>query len=151
MKQVYVGMAAVIEKEGKFLVMKRSPKKDFEPEAWETVTGRLEEEESPIQGTLREVKEETDLEVEIIIPLDTGFFYRGGKDFPMVFIAYYCRYISGKVKLTWEHSEYKWITLSEALEIPDLRHFHAMFNNLKNLKKYLPEDFKYTFSQITPV
>ncbi len=146
MKQVYVGMAAVIEKKGKFLVLKRTKERDFEPEAWETVTGRLEKDESPIDGILREVNEETGLKVEVILPLDTGFFYRGGKEFPMVFIAYYCKYLEGEVKLTWEHSEYKWISLEEALDLPDLKHFHQMFENLRNLKEYLPEEFKFDFS-----
>ena len=146
MKKVYVGMAAVIEKEGNFLILKRSPKKDFEPESWETVTGRLENDESPVEGILREVMEETSLEVEVVLPLDTGFFYRGGKEFPMVFIAYYCRYLKGEVRITWEHSEFKWISLSEAIEMLDLKHFHVMFKNLEKLKKYLPSDFRYSFS-----
>ena len=151
MKQVYVGMGAVIEKDGKYLVLKRSKDKDFQPEAWETVTGRLEQDESPNNAILREVKEETDLNVEIILPLDTGFFYRGGKEFPMVFIAYYCKYVDGKINLSWEHSEFKWITLQEALDMSDLKHFHFMFKNLKNLKKYLPDDFKFQFSPVAPV
>ncbi len=146
MKKVYVGMAAIIEKDDEFLVLKRSPKKDFEPEAWETVTGRLEKDESPVEGVLREVMEETSLEVEVVMPLDTGFFYRGGKEFPMVFIAYYCRYLKGEVKITWEHTEFKWISLSEALEMPELKYFHLMFKNLEKLKRYLPKDFRYSFS-----
>ncbi|MCE7741954.1 MAG: NUDIX domain-containing protein [Candidatus Heimdallarchaeota archaeon] len=146
MKKVYVGMAAVIEKDEKFLILKRSKDRDFEPEAWETVTGRLEADESPVTGVLREVEEETSLKVEVILPLDTGFFYRGGKEFPMVFISYYCKYVEGNVNLTWEHSEYKWITLQEALDLPDLKHFHVMLQNLRNLKKSLPENFKYSFS-----
>ncbi len=151
MKQVYVGMAAVIERDSKFLILKRTKDKDFEPEAWETVTGRLESDESPVEAILREVSEETGLTVDVILPLDTGFFYRGGKEFPMVFISYYCRYIEGEVKLSWEHSEYKWVTLNDAIELPDLRHFHVMFSNLKNLKNHLPEDFKYGFSKIPPM
>lgn len=148
MKQVYVGMGAVIERDSKFLVLKRSKDKDFQPEAWETVTGRLEQDESPNDAILREVKEETGLDVEIILPLDTGFFYRGGKEFPMVFIAYYCKYVGGEINLSWEHSEFKWITLEEALDIPDLKHFHFMFKNLKNLKEYLPKEFKFQFSPV---
>ena len=146
MKKVYVGMAAVIEKENKFLVLKRSAEKDFEPEMWETVTGRLESDESPVKGILREVEEETSLEVEVLYPIDIGFFYRGGKEFPMVFISFYCKYIKGEVKTTWEHSEYKWITLNEALELKDLNHFHVMFRNIKEMKKNLPEEFKFEFS-----
>ncbi|MHA1203089.1 MAG: NUDIX domain-containing protein [Candidatus Heimdallarchaeaceae archaeon] len=148
MKQVYVGMAAVIEKDEKYLILKRSKERDFEPEAWETVTGRLEKDESPVMGVQREIMEETGLKAEVIFPLDVGFFYRGGKEFPMVFISFYCKYIEGEVEITWEHSEYKWISLDEAIDLQDLKHFHMMFKNLKKMKKYLPEDFKFDFSVI---
>ncbi len=150
MKQVYVGMAALIEKDGKYLIMKRSAERDFEPNTWETVTGRLEADESPNVGIVREVKEETGLDVEVIMPVDTGFFYRGGKEFPMVFISYYCKHIKGEVKLDWEHTEFDWITIDEALENQDLKHFTKMFINLKNLKKYLPENFRFQFSSVQP-
>ena len=148
MKQVYVGMAAVIEKENKFLILKRSDERDFEAGMWETVTGRLEADESPVIGVQREIEEETGLKADVVYPLDIGFFYRGGKEFPMVFISFYCKYIEGEVKITWEHSEYKWVTLEEAILLPDLRHFHVMFKNLQKMKEYLPEDFKYDFSVI---
>ncbi|MHA1224857.1 MAG: NUDIX domain-containing protein [Candidatus Heimdallarchaeaceae archaeon] len=146
MKQVYVGMAAVIEKNGKFLILKRSADKDFEPNNREVVTGRLEAEEDPAKGILREVQEETNLEVEVVMPIDTGFFYRGGKEFPMVFISYYCKYVSGEIKLSWEHSEYQWVSLEEALKMQDLRHFHNMFSNIQKLKKYVPDDFQFSLS-----
>lgn len=148
MKEVYVGMAAVIEKDDKYLILKRSEEKDFAPSTWETVTGRLDADESPIDGILREVEEETKLKVKVQYPLDVGFFYRGGKEFPMVFISFYCKYLEGEVSITWEHSEYKWITLEEAIQLPDLRYFHIMFKNLKEMKKHLPEDFKFSYSSL---
>jgi 8-oxo-dGTP diphosphatase len=141
-------MAAIIEKDDKFLILKRSSEKDFAPSTWETVTGRLDADESPVDGIIREVEEETSLKVDIQFPIDVGFFYRGGKEFPMVFISFYCKYLEGDVSITWEHSEYKWITLEEALKLPDLQHFHVMFKNLKEMKKYLPNDFNFKYSSI---
>ncbi|MCG3219937.1 MAG: NUDIX domain-containing protein [Candidatus Heimdallarchaeota archaeon] len=151
MKKVYVGMAAIIEKDNKILVMKRSKEKDFEPNKWETVTGRLDADESPVDGILREVNEETKLKVDVQYPLDVGFFYRGGKEFPMVFISFYCKYLEGDVKITWEHSEYKWVSLEEAINLPDLSHFHVMFKNLKEMKKHLPNDFRFEYSSLPKV
>lgn len=148
MKQVYVGMAAIIEKEDKILILKRSPEKDFAPDSWEVVTGRLEKDESPVNGIIREVKEETGLHVDVVLPVDTGFFYRGSKEFPMVFISYYCKYLSGEVEIGWEHSEYKWVNLDDAIKNKDLEHFKIMLNNLKKMKKYLPNDFRLQFSNI---
>jgi 8-oxo-dGTP diphosphatase len=142
MKQFYVGIGAAIEKENKFLVLLRSPEKDVGANMWEIVTGRLELDENPIIGLLREVKEEVQLDVEVIIPIDTGFFYRGSKDYPMIFIVYWCRYLSGDVTLSWEHSEYKWLTLEEAINDQKLDLYKSRFETIRKLKEYLPSNFK---------
>jgi len=142
MKQFYVAIGALIEKENRFLVLKRSPEKDVGGNLWEFITGRLEEEEEPTIGVLREVKEEVNLDVEIIMPIHTTFFYRGSKDFPMVFIVYWCRYLQGEVKLSWEHNEYNWITLEEAISSEELNIFRKVFINVKKLKSYIPSNFK---------
>jgi len=140
MKKLYVGMGAALEKDSKFLILKRSDSKDFAPNAWEIITGRLEEEESPRDGILREILEETSLKAEIVMPVDTGFFYRGGKEFPMVFISYWCRYIEGEVSLSWEHREFKWASIEEVLEEPTLDHFYNMFERIRRLKQHLPDN-----------
>ncbi len=141
MKQFYVGLAGIIEKDGKFLVLKRSPDKDFAPNCWEPVTGRLEEAENPEDGILREIEEEIGIKTKIAMPVDTSFFYRGSKEFPMVFIVFWCKYIDGTVKLGWEHTEYKWITPDEAFDELTLDHFHHMFKRILKLKEHLPTDF----------
>ncbi|NHJ40355.1 MAG: NUDIX domain-containing protein [Asgard group archaeon] len=141
MKQFYVGVGAAIEKNNKFLVLLRSPEKDVGANMWEIVTGRLEIDENPITGLLREVKEEVDLEVEVIMPIDTGFFYRGSKDYPMIFIVYWCRYLSGEVKISWEHSEYKWLSLEEAINDPKMEFYTSRFKIIKKLKEFIPVNF----------
>ncbi len=141
MKKLYVGMGAAIEKDDKFLILKRTESKDFAPSAWEVITGRIEEEESPTDGILREVVEETGLIAEIVMPIETGFFYRGGKEFPMVFISYWCRHLDGDVKLSWEHDQFKWASIEEIMEEPTMNHFHSMFEKIRRIKQYLPEDF----------
>ncbi len=142
MKQFYVAVGALIEKENQFLVLKRSPEKDVGANLWEFITGRLEEEEDPTIGVLREIREEVNLEVEVIMPIYTTFFYRGSKEFPMVFIVYWCRFLQGEVELSWEHTEYKWITLNEAIKSEELEIFRTPFVNVKKLKDFLPENFK---------
>lgn len=141
MKKLYVGMGAAVEKDGKFLILKRSDSKDFAPNAWEIITGRIEKEESPRDGILREISEETGLNADIVMPMDTGFFYRGGKEFPMVFISYWCRCVGGDVKLSWEHSEFRWASIEEILEEPTMDHFYRMFERIDLLKQHLPEGF----------
>ena len=139
MKKLYIGMGAAVEKEGMFLILKRSDAKDFAPNTWEIITGRIEEEESPIDGILREVSEETGLNTDIVMPIETGFFYRGGKEFPMVFISYWCRYTGGEVNLSWEHDQFKWASIEEILEEPTMNHFYRMFERIRLLKQHLPD------------
>lgn len=142
MTQFYVAVGAVIERDDKFLLLKRSPEKDFKPGVWEIVTGRLEREEQPVQGVLREVEEEVGLTVKVVMPIHTTFFYRGSKEFPMVFITYWCRHLDGDVSLSWEHSEFKWVTMDDALEIYKDSPFFPEFANLKKLKQHLPTGFQ---------
>jgi len=141
MKSFFVGLTGLVERNEKFLVLKRSADKDLAPNSWEPVTGRLEEEENPRDGILREIQEETRIKAQVVMPVDTWFFYRGGKEFPMVFIAFWCKHVKGEVKLGWEHSEYKWIKLSEAIGDPTLEHFHQCFEHIRKLKHHLPKDF----------
>lgn len=84
--------------------------------------------------------EETGLNTETVMPIDAGFFYRGGKEFPMVFISYWCRYVSGDIKLNWEHDQFKWARIEEILEVPTMNHFYRMFERIRQLKQHLPED-----------
>jgi 8-oxo-dGTP pyrophosphatase MutT (NUDIX family) len=100
----------------------------------------LEEEETPRDGILREILEETGLKAEIVMPVDTGFFYRGGKEFPMVFISYWCRYVEGEINLSWEHNQFKWTSIEEILEEPTMNHFYRLFERISQLKQYLPEN-----------
>ena len=55
--------AAVIERDGRFLLGKRSPTKRSAPGVWHAVCGRLEPGESEVECVEREVREETGLRV----------------------------------------------------------------------------------------
>lgn len=64
---------AVIVKENKFLMLKFS-KKTNAGERWIFPGGRMEENDFPKEALVREVKEETNLEVEITSSIITCFF-----------------------------------------------------------------------------
>ncbi|MFX1416555.1 MAG: NUDIX domain-containing protein [Promethearchaeota archaeon] len=143
MKQFYVAMGAIVESDKGVLVLKRAPEKDFAPDTWEVVTGRLEMGENPEEGVIREIVEETGIKAKLIMPVHTSFFYRGSEEYPMVFIDFWCRYLDGDVNLSWEHSEYEWISLDYALQNPDLKPFHNSFTRILGLKLHLPSDFSF--------
>jgi len=143
MKKFFVGVAGAIEKNGQVLVLKRSPEKDVGANLWEVVTGRLEAEENPEIGVLREIEEEVGLKAEVVMPINTKFFYRGGKEFPMILISFWCRYLSGEVKISWEHSEYKWLKIDDAINDSDMHFFTEEFKRIKQLMESLKDTFRY--------
>lgn len=116
-----VATGAIIENSstGKILLLKRSEQKDFTPGIWEYITGRLYQFEEPEDGLKREIKEETGLEVEIIKPISIFHIFRGEKtaENELVGIMYWCRTNTEEVKVSEEHSGYRWITAGEALKM----------------------------------
>ena len=59
-------IAAIIEREGRFLLGKRSPLRLSAPGYWCPISGRVEPGESRAQAVVREVREETGLRVRAL-------------------------------------------------------------------------------------
>ena len=73
--------------------------------------------EDPFEGLKREVKEETGLRIEILLPIDVQHFTRDdGQKVTMV--IFLCRKLSRGVVLSEEHSEYRWAGLKEKEAVP---------------------------------
>ena len=102
---MYVGAAAIIQRDGLILIAKRAPDHPHGGRGEREVpSGRLEAGESLEQGLAREVMEETGLEVRIIAPFSTWCVPHH-----MIGVVFVCDYVSGKVCLTSEHTECKWV------------------------------------------
>lgn len=105
--------AIVFRGDGKFLALRRGETAPSHPLAWDLPGGELEYGEDPINGIVREIREETGLEVSEVEPFDVlsqenpaGFW---------VTIAYRCKSTTDKVVLSYEHNEYKWVSKEEFL------------------------------------
>lgn len=85
------------------------------PGAWDIPGGRLEQGEDPFTGLQRETKEETGLDIEIIKPLDIHYFVRDDGQ-QITLLIFLCSLRSHDVKLSQEHTEYKWVDLKEPIE-----------------------------------
>jgi 8-oxo-dGTP diphosphatase len=107
---------AIIVREGKYLILLRSPKAKFFPEHWDFPGGKLEENESPKEGIKREVIEETGLNVEIG---EVVGIYEMNLEPDVVhkFTVYSVLEDTGEVKLSHEHTEFKWVTKDELLKL----------------------------------
>lgn len=124
-----VTSTAIIHKDGKFLITKRSPHKKAFPNKWTVPGGGLETDDytsTPkttadhwyyaIEHSLRrEILEEVNLEVgKMNYLLDMAFIRPDG--WPVVVLSYYCPYKSGAVKLDEDAVDHAWVTFEEARE-----------------------------------
>jgi len=122
-----VTATAIIYKDGKYLILQRSPNKKAFPLRWTVPGGGLDAKDyintpktNPdawyfaVENSLkREIKEEVGLEVENLkYLLDLVFIRPDG--IPVVTFSYYCDWKSGDVKLNDENVDYKWVTYEEA-------------------------------------
>ena len=105
-----VVMAAVVEKDGKYMICRRGPGRKLEG-VWEFPGGKLEAGETPEHVLARELREELKIETDIGPILDAQL----ESEFNEFIILYYrARIISGEPALT-EHSEIKYVRPSELM------------------------------------
>lgn len=105
-------MAAVVFREGRLLAMRRSADAEAGAGLWETISGRVEEDEEPLHALMREVAEESGLEVTLEPrPVDAYAARRG--ELPMTVIVYRADWVSGEVQRSDEHDDHVWCTPEE--------------------------------------
>ena len=117
---------AIILKENKILVTQRSDKMKL-PLKWEFPGGKIEKNETDENCLLREIREELNLEIEIIEKLESKSF--DYETFSINLIPFVAKYLSGEIVLA-EHNDFKWLVKEElnfldwaAADIPVLDEF----------------------------
>jgi len=124
-KNFRVPQKAAIKNGAKYLILKRSPDSDVYPNRWDFAGGRLEHGEKPEKGLEREVREETGLRVEVKSP-EFVFCERIKAHFNY-HVIFGCG-LNGKntaVKLSREHTEYRWATKKEILKLKTENYLRA--------------------------
>lgn len=89
---------------------------------WEFPKGLIDPHESPREAALREVREETGLEIRLIPDFqeEIGYFYRRRETGTLVKkqVVYFLGEAPSKeVKLSWEHHQARWASFAEALAL----------------------------------
>ena len=98
------------------MAIRRTETAPTRPLCWDLPGGDLEFGEDPMQGIIRETKEEVGLNFEYLELWDIAAIVVPEGDF-WVTIAYKAKYDSGEVKLSYEHDEFKWVTPEEFLQL----------------------------------
>lgn len=115
----------------KFLTLKRSPSDNSRPNCWDLCGGNVMWSELHNESLIREVKEESGLEMVNLKPIQILTSFEEEKKVYYLFIGYIAQSVSDHVILSSEHTEYKWVTKEEFLTLVS-----APF--LVNLIKLLP-------------
>ena len=105
-------VAALIEKDGKYLIARRN---HGDPEAngkWEFPGGKVEENENEFDAIEREMREEFEVEVNAIEFLCNSIVAYTARTIELR--LYLCRYLSGEFKLH-DHHEIKWVTKEDII------------------------------------
>ncbi len=76
MKKVYLALKALIIKNGKILIIKRTSKEDCFKGQWDIPGGGIKFGEDPIEGLKREVKEEAGIDICVIKPIRIWTFFQ---------------------------------------------------------------------------
>jgi 8-oxo-dGTP pyrophosphatase MutT (NUDIX family) len=118
----------LVNDEKKILILKRSKKVRTYKGLWGGVAGYVEKDERPYETALKEIKEEVGLEnedVELLKQLDpisfTDYYESKKYDwkiFPFLFKIKEKR----KIKIDWEHSQYRWISSSQIQKFETVPH-----------------------------
>ena len=111
MKAYGLTVRGIIKKNNELLVLKRHPKSRTDPEMWELPGGKVESGEFFTDALVREIKEETNLDVSVgdfCEAIQNDYSHKR-----TVQIMMYLENIEGEVKISDEHTDWKWATLEE--------------------------------------
>lgn len=101
-----VAAAVYVFRDDRLLLLKRvAPPQTFAPPG-----GRLNINEDPVSGALREAQEECGMDVEIFGVAQTWFGVYAAGTSPILCINYLAESFRGEPQLSGEHTEYVWVS-----------------------------------------
>jgi len=126
----------LINNDGKLLILKRSRMVKTYKGLWGGVAGYIEENEKPFETALKEIREEVGIEkksatfIRQIEPIEFTDFHDGRKyDWVIHPFLFKVKNV-GKLKIDWEHSEYKWIDPSEIESFDTVPYFKDVVSEI---------------------
>lgn len=99
---------SVIQKNGKYLLLKRASHSKSFPGMWDFPGGKHNPGETPFESVIRETKEETSFDIQPGEEIKT-MSYKDDK-YDLLFHYFIPKSISEDFKLSPDHSDFMWIT-----------------------------------------
>jgi 8-oxo-dGTP diphosphatase len=118
-------ITAIIIKDGKILMQKRTDDLESHKDKWTTPSGIVEINEHPKDTIIREVKEELNLDIEVVKVIPAIDSFPNHKDkYHLVYLAYLCKIIGGKLKNQDEDgdvSDVQWFDVDKLDQVDTIR------------------------------
>lgn len=125
----HITVKAIVIYNHKILILKKVKPSTDGLGYWELPGGGLEYGETPHEALVRELKEETDLDIRIIKPVYTFTAIRS--DYQTVGIGFLTIPTNDKVTLSNEHTEYKFVTRDELQDFLDEKIYNDIIFTLE--------------------
>lgn len=131
MTKTYFAVTGIVTNKDKMLILKKAPDDRNFPNHWSFCSGFVKEFEAGEDTALREIKEETGLDAEIIRKGKLLTVEDKRNDKIWVVLPLLCKVDKTVVKLDHENTEYKWITKKE---ITNFKFVPGIIDDLKAVK-----------------
>lgn len=118
----------MVQKGNKFLFLRKSVHDKDDPNCWDLPGGGIEFGEQPFEAAVREAKEEAGIKVKITKILAV-WAMPNSNQWSIEFLVQ-GRYMSGRIKLSPEHSAFQWV------EKQELKKYHPRSVHLQVLLRY---------------
>ena len=108
--------AIIKDSENNILILKRAPDSRSNPRCWELPGGKVEPGESFDHAMIREIKEETNLNISLRRAMGIA-----QQDLPHIHSVHVIMTVnvdSGDLKISDEHTDYRWASLEEIKSLP---------------------------------
>ena len=122
------GIHILIRKGDQYLLLRRSQEDEEDKGAWDLPGGGIDFGEQPAKAAGREAEEEAGVKIRVGKVLKyLAIPYKGMWSIELIVEG---KYISGEVKLSLEHDDYKWVSKEELVSIePRSTHLKWLIKN----------------------
>lgn len=132
-----ISHVAIINKQGKILILRRSLADKVFPGFWDLPGGTTRLKEGPVEGAIREAREECGLIVSGLRPLTCLSNWDKNKREKFVTIIFISQKYKGKIKLNLkDHDDYAWV------DTGDLKNIKVV-DYLKGVEKLIKSSYGY--------